>query len=114
MKLFKNALFLRAVVCVFAACKKGGPSADDMAKKACDCAAPLLEMSDKMASASPDEKEALIKDYQTVTETSMKCMEALSKDIKLEGDALAKYETAYQAALKSACPKLSQMLNPQS
>ena len=114
MKLFKNVLFLLVVACFFTACKKGGPSPDATAKSTCDCAAPLIEINEKMATTAPDEKEALITEYQKVYKEATSCMEAVTNGVEKEltGDALAKFETAYEAALKTACPKLAAMLNP--
>lgn len=97
-------------------CKQGGgtngPNAEKQAKSFCECAKPAVEISGKLASISPDEREGLIKESQKALQDALQCLNKQEVTKKmLEPEKAKVWETQYKAAVKKNCPEAVKALN---
>lgn len=100
----------------FLSCKQGdgnqGPNAEKQAQSFCECAKPAVEITGKLASISPDEREGLIKESQKALQEALQCMGKQEAAQKLLAPEKAKaWETTYKAAVKKKCPEAVKALN---
>lgn len=112
-----KALFLVVTFLLFlGSCKQDGgtkgPSADQQAKSFCACSKPAVEISGKLASISPDEREGLIKESQKALKDALQCLNKQEATQKLIAPDQAKaWEEKYKKAVKKNCPEAVKVLN---
>ncbi len=115
---FIKALSIICILLVLSlfSCKQDGgkmePSPEKQAKAFCVCAKPAVEISGKLASMSPDEREGLISKSQKALQEALLCLNKQEATQKmLAADKVKDWETKYKAAVKSNCPEAVNVLN---